>query len=83
MGGIILVSTKWLANLDQACSCFPYDFGAQTSILFITKVKILALIKQTYRSPQIMWTIEPGTAIIFLSMQANLFLNTCLFRIHS
>ena len=43
------------------------------NILFIIKVKILVLIKPSYRSPSIMLTIEPRTVIVFWVHKSNLF----------
>ena len=64
------ISTRWLANPNQGHSHFPYD---HVKILFIIKVKILMLVKWSYRSPQIMPTIEPRMIIIIWARNPIIF----------
>ena len=48
-------------------------FGAHMNILFIIKVKILVLIKWSYRSPQSRWLLSLEQLAYILSTKCNLF----------
>ena len=45
-----MISTRWSADPNQGVATFFIIFGAYMNISFIINVKILVLIKQSYRS---------------------------------
>ena len=76
--------SSWLANANRHRSHFPHNFWNSYEYLLMGTMKILMLIKWSYRSsPSIMLIIEPRMDLKFLSTSSNLFLNTCLFGICS
>ena len=67
------ISTRWLANPNQSHQPFPLNtLRAHMNVLFISKAKILVLIKWSYKSPPIK-----------LSHVVQYLFNKCLFGVHS
>ena len=49
-----VICMRWLANPNEGWSHFPHNFKSSYEILFIITMKILVVIKWSYRSLPIM-----------------------------
>ena len=76
-----MISTRWLAHPNWGGSQFPIILGAHINI-FSLSVKILMLIKWSYRFPYLCWlsSLEWSS---YLKHSVQSILKTCLFGIHS
>lgn len=49
-----MISMRWLAQIQiEAVAAFLIIFGAHVNIVFLMKVKIVVLVKYSYRSPRL------------------------------
>ena len=74
-----VISTSWLANWNQGCSHCPHGFGAHINILFISKVKIIMLIKWSYRLPIVSVLQSFTSAYYYFMLECQCWTDWCLW----
>ena len=77
-----VMSMRWLTNLNQSCRDFIVIFGAYMNVFFIVRVKILVLVKWSYRSLRLRCLLKLERLSYFehiVQSLSNICLPLCLY----